>query len=103
MATFKEITKIKNEVSSATERAIIFYDLGIYHEVMGILRGFKKELAKQEIRILDIVFESDSDKINENFYTQLNIDVDALRIRAQEIIDKWYNGKNDKWNHEKES
>lgn len=73
-----------------TERAIKLFKSGANTASYKIFKDFKIGFSESELRTLQIVYESNSDKSKGKFYQSIGINLDEMREQAAQIIKDKY-------------
>ena len=74
--------------TTKTEKALSYFQKGLYKECFAIVSTFKIGFDKKEIRTIQIAKECLTG--NSAFYMQLGIDVDCIVNEAINLVDRKY-------------
>ncbi len=75
--------------TTKTEKAVSYFQKGLYKECFAIVSTFKLGFDKKEIRIIQIAKECLTG--NSAFYLQLGIDVNGVVNDAIKLVERKYN------------
>lgn len=71
-------------METKTSKLIYYFSQGMIKEALAILKSFRREISKEDKRIVEIAYECMTGK--ESFYNQIGIDTSIIKKQAFEVL-----------------
>lgn len=71
-------------METKTSKLICYFSHGMIKEVFAILKTFRREISKEDNRIVEIAYECMTGK--DSFYNQIGIDTSIIKKQAIEVL-----------------